>query len=55
MNVQITFPSFLSKWLLLPLLTISIASTVLAADTNPGIAPPNSNPLGASYARWGGS
>src|SRR5689334_9746342 len=29
------------------------AAIVLAADTNPVIAPPNSKPLGTSYSRWG--
>ncbi|MCU1238716.1 MAG: hypothetical protein JWP63_6683 [Candidatus Solibacter sp.] len=41
------------KFSLLLLAVVVSATTLLAANTNPGIAPPNSNPLGASYARWG--
>lgn len=32
---------------------VAIATTLLAAKPNPGVAPPNSNPHGASYAQWG--
>jgi hypothetical protein len=38
---------------LLRLAVAAVTTTLLAANTNPGIAPPDSNPDGASYSRWG--
>lgn len=42
-----------SRMSLLVLTGALTASVLLASNTTPGIAPPNSNPLGTSYARWG--
>ncbi len=38
---------------LLLLAVLASQTTLMAADRNPRIAPPGSNPLGASYALWG--
>jgi hypothetical protein len=32
---------------------ITGVTTLTAGDITPGVAPPNSNPVGTSYARWG--
>lgn len=53
MHVQIA-PRRFRRWSsLLRLVAAACVVSLLAANTNPGVAPPNSNPLGASYARWG--
>jgi hypothetical protein len=53
MNSQIDLRLICRRTCLLLSAVIAVTTTLLAANTNPGIAPPNSNPLGASYARWG--
>ena len=53
MNPQTNLRNIRRRSSLLLLVVVAIAKTLVAANANPGIAPPNSNPLGASYARWG--
>jgi hypothetical protein len=38
---------------LLLVAVLSMTATLLSAQADPGIAPPNSRPLGKSYAEWG--
>jgi hypothetical protein len=33
--------------------TLALTTTAFSANDNPGVAPPNSNPHGASYGLWG--
>ncbi len=53
MNPQTNLRTIRRRSSLLLLVVVVVATTLVAANANPGIAPPNSNPLGASYARWG--
>lgn len=52
MKFQIT-RRFRMRAALLLVSLVTGATTLMATDTTPGVAPPNSNPLGTSYARWG--
>jgi len=53
MDSQINLRPIRRRSALLLLAVVAVATTLLAANPNPGIAPPNSKPQGASYARWG--
>jgi hypothetical protein len=53
MQLQFTARRIRSGSVLLLFIIVSSATSFLAANTNPAVAPPNSNPVGASYARWG--
>ena len=53
MTSQIDVRPTHGKAALLLFAVLVVQATLLAGDTNPGIAPPNSNPHGAPYAQWG--
>jgi len=53
MNSQFSSRPIRRRSGLLLLAVVAVATTLLAANPNPGVAPPNSLPFGASYEQWG--